>query len=126
MRMNFLDVVAYLLLILGGIAWALTGLFDYNLFANVFGGTNSALSMTIYTLVGLSSIYALFSFLRQGERAGGKEEERVESVERSSGHELDREGRTHPTERTERITRESYGTTGRRGDRRTNYRSRRR
>lgn len=110
MRMNFLDVVAYLLLILGGINWALTGLFDYNLVGNIFGA-DTATTNIIYSLIGLSALYTLFRFMQQGSRA-----EEAEHIARESGHERDREDmRTHPAERIERP---GYGTTGRRNRRR--------
>ncbi len=63
MRMNFLDVLAYLLVIIGGINWGLIGFFDYNLVDSIFGA-GSAPSRIIYGAVGLAAVYLLFTFMR--------------------------------------------------------------
>ena len=63
MRMNFLDVLAYLLVIVGGINWGLVGFFDYNLVGQIFG-SDSAAARIIYGAVGLSAVYLLFTFMR--------------------------------------------------------------
>lgn len=120
MRMNFVDVVAYLLLILGGINWALSRLFNYNLLDNIFGADSMVVKI-LYGLVGLAAVWGLINLLRNASRA-----ERAEHAERMSGHEMDREDRTHPAGRTEPVERADYGTTSRRGDRRTGSRNRRR
>ena len=59
--MKVLDIVTAVLLAIGGINWGLVGFFDFNLITAVFGGA-SALSNTIYALVGLSALYDVFSF----------------------------------------------------------------
>lgn len=51
-----LDVVALVLLFIGGINWALVGLFDFNLVSAIFGGVRW-LENFIYVLVGISAIY---------------------------------------------------------------------
>jgi uncharacterized membrane protein YuzA (DUF378 family) len=58
-----LDTAALTLTIVGGLNWALVGLFRFDLVAAVFGGmefgeTNAA-SRVVYTLVGLSAAYLL-------------------------------------------------------------------
>lgn len=63
MRMNTLDVIAYLLVVIGGINWGLVGFFDYNLVDSIFG-ENSALSRIIYAAVGLAALYLLYTFLK--------------------------------------------------------------
>jgi uncharacterized protein len=55
-----LNVIAQLLLIVGGLNWGLVGLFDFDLVKAIFGGTvgvQSAGSRIIYTLVGLAALY---------------------------------------------------------------------
>lgn len=52
------------LLIIGGLNWLLIGLFGYNLVGAIFGGSESALSRIVYSLVGLAAIYELFVYPR--------------------------------------------------------------
>jgi len=63
MRMNFLDILAYLLVIVGGINWGLVGFFDYNLVGQIFG-SDSTTARIIYGAVGLAAVYLLFMFMR--------------------------------------------------------------
>jgi uncharacterized membrane protein YuzA (DUF378 family) len=58
-RMTFpkgIDILAALLLALGGINWGLVGFFNINLVEVVFGAMSPA-SRVIYSLVGLASLY---------------------------------------------------------------------
>jgi uncharacterized protein len=66
-RLNTLDWVAFVLVIVGGINWGLVGFFDYNLVAELFG-ESSGLSRFVYSLVGLSALYLLLSMGRYGRR----------------------------------------------------------
>lgn len=67
-RLNVLDWVFLVLLVVGGLNWGLIGLFDYNLVAEIFGA-NSALSNLIYILVGASAAYVVISFLTKETRS---------------------------------------------------------
>ncbi len=58
-KLSFLDWVALVLVIIGGINWGLVGLFQWDLVANIFGDM-SGLSRIIYVLVGLSGLWMLF------------------------------------------------------------------
>jgi len=55
-KLNGLDWLVLVLVIVGGLNWGLIGLFDFNLVKFIFGDM-SALSRIIYTLVGISAIY---------------------------------------------------------------------
>lgn len=59
MRMNAVDWIAYVLVVIGGINWGLVGLFEFDLVAELFGGQDSGLARVVYTLVGLSALYLL-------------------------------------------------------------------
>jgi uncharacterized membrane protein YuzA (DUF378 family) len=59
-RMSTLDWVAMTLLVVGGINWGLIGLFSFDLVAAIFGAM-SPLTRIIYTLVGLSAIYSIYT-----------------------------------------------------------------
>jgi len=57
--MNGLRQFALALIIIGAINWGLIGFFNFDLVASIFGGQASLLSRVIYSLVGLSGLYAL-------------------------------------------------------------------
>lgn len=57
-----MDTLALVLVIIGALNWGLIGLFQFDLVAAIFGGSNSALSRLIYGLVGLAGLYS-FKFL---------------------------------------------------------------
>ena len=55
-KLNIVDLIALVLVVVGGLNWGLVGLVDFNLVAAIFGAT-SMLSRIVYVLVGLSAIY---------------------------------------------------------------------
>ena len=57
-KLNTLDWIALILLIVGGLNWALVGLFDFDLVAAIFGYM-SVIARVVYVLVGLSAVYVL-------------------------------------------------------------------
>jgi uncharacterized membrane protein YuzA (DUF378 family) len=57
-KLNTLDWIAVILLIIGGLNWGLIGIFSWDLVAAIFGDM-STVSRIIYTLVGLSGLWAL-------------------------------------------------------------------
>lgn len=63
--MKTLDVIAGVLLVIGGLNWGLVGFAHFDLVATVFGmrfGETSTLSSVVYVLVGLSALYEAASF----------------------------------------------------------------
>jgi uncharacterized protein len=63
--MKKLDVIAAVLLVIGGLNWALVGTARFDLVAAIFGmhfGETSALSSVVYVLVGLSALYQAVSW----------------------------------------------------------------
>lgn len=66
-RLNALDWIALVLVIIGGLNWGLVGLFGFNLVAAIFGEL-SWLSRAIYILVGLAAIYVAVALPRYGRR----------------------------------------------------------
>ncbi|MFB6286776.1 MAG: DUF378 domain-containing protein [Candidatus Bipolaricaulia bacterium] len=55
--MKILDIVAAVLLVIGGLNWGLVGVFGFDLVAAIFGGETAILSKIIYTVVGLAAVY---------------------------------------------------------------------
>ena len=58
-KLNTLDWIALILLIIGGLNWGLVGALNFDLVEMLFGDM-SAVSRIIYVLVGISGIYTLF------------------------------------------------------------------
>jgi len=56
MKLNWLDVTALVLVIVGGLNWGLVGLFGYDLVAQLFGAA-PMIKNIVYDLVGLAAIY---------------------------------------------------------------------
>jgi uncharacterized membrane protein YuzA (DUF378 family) len=57
--MKTINMIALILIIVGGLNWGLVGLFDFDLVAAIFGDM-SVLSRIVYSLVGVSAIIAAF------------------------------------------------------------------
>jgi len=54
--MRKIDVLAAVLLVVGGLNWGLVGLLSFDLVAKLFGEM-SLLSRVVYSLVGLAAVY---------------------------------------------------------------------
>ena len=53
------DLIALILVIVGGLNWGLIGLFNFDLVATIFGA-GSMLSRIVYIVVGLASLYMIY------------------------------------------------------------------
>lgn len=62
--MMTMDKVALSILLIGGINWALVGLFQFDLVAFAFGGSASLVSRLVYTVVGLSAVWCISLLFR--------------------------------------------------------------
>lgn len=62
-----LDKIALIFVIFGALNWGLVGLFQYDLVANLFGGTGAILSRIVYTLVALGGIWCISLLFRENE-----------------------------------------------------------
>lgn len=56
--MKVVDVLAMVLVIIGGLNWGLVGLFDFDLVSTIFG-VGTLLTRLVYCLVGLSALYKI-------------------------------------------------------------------
>ena len=61
--MRIINTITLILLIVGGLNWGLVGLFGFDLVAGIFGEM-SALSLIVYTLVGLSALWQIIPLFR--------------------------------------------------------------
>lgn len=66
-KLNVLDWIASILVIIGGLNWGLVGLFNFDLVAAIFGDM-SVLSRIIYILVCLSAIYLAVIIPKLGKK----------------------------------------------------------
>lgn len=72
--MKKIDVIAAVLLVVGGLNWALVGAARFDLVATIFGmhfGETSALSSVVYLLVGLAAVYQAVQWKGIKQRWGG-------------------------------------------------------
>lgn len=58
-KLNALDWIAVVILFIGGLNWGLVGLFQIDL-VEAFFGDMTVFTRIVYSLVGLSAIYALW------------------------------------------------------------------
>jgi uncharacterized protein len=63
MRLNALDWIALVLVIVGAINWGLIGLFNFNLVAAIFGFSPFVVGV-VYILVGLAGLWAIYLVAR--------------------------------------------------------------
>ncbi|OGN64096.1 MAG: DUF378 domain-containing protein [Chlamydiae bacterium RIFCSPHIGHO2_12_FULL_49_9] len=60
---HLIDMVAVILLLIGGLNWGLVGLFGFDLVGSMFGEM-SAFSRIIYVLVGLAAIWRIVCWVK--------------------------------------------------------------
>jgi uncharacterized protein len=59
-KMTIWDYIAISVLIVGGLAWGLMGIFQWNVITAIF---NTTIARVIYSCVGLASIYSVVRYL---------------------------------------------------------------
>lgn len=62
--MKYLTWGALTLVIVGAVNWGLWGLFQVDLVAELFGGSDAGLARIVYTLVGIAGVIALMIYPR--------------------------------------------------------------
>ena len=60
MKMNTVDWVTFVLVVVGGVNWGLVGAVNYNLVESLLGSWPLVVSI-VYDLVGLSALYMLYA-----------------------------------------------------------------
>jgi uncharacterized membrane protein YuzA (DUF378 family) len=58
LKLNVLGWIALVLVVVGGLNWALVGIFSFDLVAAIFGEM-SALARVVYAVVGVAAVYML-------------------------------------------------------------------
>ena len=59
-----LKLIAWVLLVIGGLNWGLVGLFNFDIVAAIFGGF-SVFARVIYILVGLSGLLGIVHLIQE-------------------------------------------------------------
>lgn len=67
MKLNVVDIIAVVLVVVGGLNWGLVGLADFDLVATLFGYM-SAVSRIVYVLVGLAAVYVAVMAMKLEKR----------------------------------------------------------
>ena len=60
-----MDRIALALAIIGGLNWGSIGIFGFDIVAFLFGGSASAMSRVVYTIVGLSALWCISRLFRE-------------------------------------------------------------
>ncbi len=58
--MRIINLIASIILAIGGLNWLSVGIFQFDIVAGIFGSTASVFSRIIYILVGLATLYLIY------------------------------------------------------------------
>ena len=65
--MVILNIICYVLTIIGGLNWGLVGIFDFNLVSFITAGYRTPFGIVIYVLIALAAIWLIIApFLSKG------------------------------------------------------------
>lgn len=59
--MRIVNIIAYILVIVGAINWGLFGLFNLNLVSTVFSGARAVGSIITYSIIALAALWLILS-----------------------------------------------------------------
>lgn len=60
--MKALNIISLALTIIGGLNWLLVGIFEWDLVAEIFGGSDTVGAKIVYIVVGVAALYAISLF----------------------------------------------------------------
>jgi len=65
--MRIVNIISYILVLLGAVNWGLFGIFDFNLVSAIFSGARSVGSIIIYSIIAAAALWLIISpFLTRG------------------------------------------------------------
>lgn len=67
MKLNVLDWIAIILVVIGAINWGLVGWLDYNLIDSIFG-VSSTLARIIYAVVGVAGLWVIYTVTKSNNQ----------------------------------------------------------
>lgn len=59
--MVFVNLLSYIIVLVGALNWGLFGIFDFNLVGWIFGGARSVGSIIVYILVAIAAVWLIIS-----------------------------------------------------------------
>jgi hypothetical protein len=66
-KLNAIDWIAIVLVIIGALNWGLVGFFKFDLVKTIFGDM-STLSRIVYDLVGIAALYMIYLSMKLGKQ----------------------------------------------------------
>ncbi len=67
-----MDIMALILSIVGCANWGLVGIFQFDLVAWLFGGSDSLFSRIVYTVIGLAGLWCISFLFRRNRIVEGE------------------------------------------------------
>lgn len=67
-----MDTMALILSIVGCVNWGLVGIFQFDLVAWLFGGSDALLSRIVYTVIGLAGLWCVSFLFRRNNIIEGE------------------------------------------------------
>ena len=64
--MIVVNLISYILVLLGGINWGLYGIFNFNLVSFIFQGDRTAGAIAVYVIIAIAALWLLLSPLVNG------------------------------------------------------------
>ncbi len=65
---SIIDKICLVLVVIGSLNWGLVGIFQFDLVAWLFGGTDAIISRIIYTVIALAGIWCISLLFRDNGR----------------------------------------------------------
>lgn len=80
--MIILNVISYILVLIGALNWGLFGIFDFNLVSWIFQGPRTAGAIAVYVLITLAAIWLIIAPLVSDRvlRLSKREHEAVDEI----------------------------------------------
>ncbi len=73
MKMNWMDKLAWLVVIIGALNWGLVGFFRWDLVEKIFGSGNTGATRVVYCVVGLFALWSVWTMLAMSGGSRGKD-----------------------------------------------------
>ena len=81
--MVFVNLLSYIIVLVGALNWGLFGIFDFNLVGWIFGGARSVGSIIVYILVAIAAVWLIISpmITGRGLLLSGRRDDMHEAVD---------------------------------------------
>ena len=81
--MVFVNLLSYIIVLVGALNWGLFGIFDFNLVGWIFGGARSVGSIIVYILVAIAAVWLIISpmITGRGLLPSGRRDDMHEAVD---------------------------------------------